>query len=143
MPGGFTGGALGFLCFGLATEVVAVAAARGTTYFFGGMAAGWEASGRENGGRKEEYGREVGKTREETAERGARLADRADPRALFACAGAPGAPRASGSAWVCQHQIRPEPAKNGLLGGDWVIFSAPARQKRLGRACWGRGWRCS
>ena len=52
MPGGLIGGALGFLCFGWATEAVAVAAARGTTYFFYGMAAGWEASGREIGGRK-------------------------------------------------------------------------------------------
>ena len=96
MPGGLDGGALGFLCFGWATEAVAVAAARGTTYFFGGMAAGWEASGREIGGRNGENGREVGEKREETAGRGARLADRADPRALFACAGAPGAPQGAG-----------------------------------------------
>nr|XP_040252130.1 14-3-3 protein homolog 2-like [Aegilops tauschii subsp. strangulata] len=39
MPGGLAGGALGFLCFGWATEAVAVAAAWWTTYFFGGMAA--------------------------------------------------------------------------------------------------------
>ena len=54
MPGGLVGGALGFLCFGCATEAVAVAAVRGATYFFGGIATGWEASGREIGGRKEE-----------------------------------------------------------------------------------------
>ena len=53
MLGGLDGGALGFLCFGWATDVVELAVARGTTYFFGGMAA--EASGR-NG----ENGREVG-----------------------------------------------------------------------------------
>ena len=71
MPDGLDGGALGFLCFGWATEAVAVAAARGTTYFFGAMAAGWEASGRENGGRKGENGRELGEKRGETAGRGA------------------------------------------------------------------------
>ena len=64
MPGGLDGGALGFLCFGWAMEAVAVAATRGTTYFFGGMAAGWEASGRENGGRKGANGRGVGKSGE-------------------------------------------------------------------------------
>ena len=71
MPGGLDGGALGFLCFGWATEAVAVAAARGTTYFFGGMAAGWEASGREIGGRKGENGRKVGEKREKTVGIGA------------------------------------------------------------------------
>ena len=38
--GGLDDGALGFLCFGWAMEEVAVAAARETAYFFGGMAAG-------------------------------------------------------------------------------------------------------
>ena len=64
MPDGLDGGTLGFLCFGAATEAVAVAAARGTAYFFGGMTGGWEASGRENGGRKGANGREVGEKRE-------------------------------------------------------------------------------
>ena len=96
MPGGLDGGALGFLCFGWATEAVAVAAARGVTYFFGGMVAGWEASGREIGARKGENGREVGEKWEETVGRGARLANKADPRALFACVGAPGAPQGAG-----------------------------------------------
>ena len=67
MPNGLDGGALGFLCFGWATDVVELAVARGTTYFFGGMAAGWEASGREIGGMNGENGREVGGKREETA----------------------------------------------------------------------------
>nr|XP_040258924.1 uncharacterized protein LOC120976149 [Aegilops tauschii subsp. strangulata] len=41
MLGGLDGGALGFLYFGSTTES---AAAWGTTYFFGAMAAGWEIS---------------------------------------------------------------------------------------------------
>ena len=96
MPGGFDGGALGFLCFGWATEAVVVAAARGTADFFGGMAAGWEASGRENGGRKGANGREVGEKQEETAGRGARLADRADPHTPFRLCRRPGAPEGAG-----------------------------------------------
>ena len=56
MPGGFDGGALGFLCFGWATAPVAVAAARGMAYFFGGMACFFAASGRGFGGRKGENG---------------------------------------------------------------------------------------
>ena len=56
MPGGFDGGALGFLCFGKATAPVAVAAARGMACFFGGMAYFFAASGRGVGGRKEENG---------------------------------------------------------------------------------------
>ena len=135
MPGGLDGGALGFLCFGWATEAVAVAAARGTMYFFGGMAAGWEASGREIGGRKGENGREVGKKREETAGIGAGLADRADPRALFACAGAPGAPQGAGFCLGPPAPVSARAGENGLLGGRLGRFLAPARQKRLGRAC--------
>ena len=53
MPGGLDGGALGLLCFGWATEAVPVAAARGTMYFFGGMAAGWEEGEREGDWREE------------------------------------------------------------------------------------------
>ena len=52
MPGGFDGGAPGFLCFGGATVPVMVAAARGMAYFFGGMACFFAASGRGFGGRK-------------------------------------------------------------------------------------------
>ena len=47
MPGDLDDGALGFLYFGWATAVVAPVAARGTTYFFGGMAAGWRGGGGE------------------------------------------------------------------------------------------------
>lgn len=64
MPGGLDGGVLGF---GWATEAIAVAAARGAAYFFGGLAAGWEASGRENDGRKGAIGRGVLKKWKETA----------------------------------------------------------------------------
>ena len=96
MPGGLGDGALTFLCFGWATEVVAVAAARGTTYFFGGMAADWEASGREIGGRKGEIGGKWGEKREEMAGRGARLADRADPRAPFRLCRRPRRPQGTG-----------------------------------------------
>ena len=52
MPGGFDGGALGFLGFGWATAPVAVAAARGMAYFFGDMACFFAASGRVFSGRK-------------------------------------------------------------------------------------------
>ena len=60
MPGGLDGGALGFLCFGWATEVVAVVAAWGITYFFGGMAAKpdgeWEGrNGERKGDWREEW----------------------------------------------------------------------------------------
>ena len=40
MPGGLDDGALGFLYYGWVRDAVTLAAARGTTYFFGAMAAG-------------------------------------------------------------------------------------------------------
>ena len=40
MPGGLDDSALGSLCFGWATAAVEAVTARGSTYFFGGMAAG-------------------------------------------------------------------------------------------------------
>ena len=138
MPGGLDVGALDFLCFGWAMMPVAVAAARGTTYFFGGMAAGLEASGREIGGRKEENGREVGEKREETAGRGARFADRADPRAFFASTGSPSTPpRAPGSTWVRRNQFWPEPAINGLLGARLGRFFAAGAAKTPGEGLLG------
>ena len=102
--------------------------------------AGRRAGGRLAGGRS---GREVGKTWEETARRGARLADRADPHALFACAGAPGAPQGAG---FCLGPPAPVSARAGekrVSGGRLGrFFGAGAKKKRLGKACWGRGWRC-
>src|SRR4051812_20134411 len=101
---------------------------------------------REKGGEWREDGERVGemrgKKRQQTTGKGPWVASRAGPRAFFACAGSPSAPRAPGSAWVRRHQFWPEPAKNGLLGRYWGVFLVPARQNRLGRACWGRGWRC-
>ena len=103
MPGGLDSGALGFLCFGWATEAVAVAAARGTTYFFGGMAAGWEASGREIGGRKGENGREVGESGKKQQEE-ALDSPTGRTHAPFSLVPAPQAShRAPGSAWVRRH----------------------------------------
>ena len=63
MPGGLIGGALGFLCFGWATEAVTVAAAREATYIFGDMAAGWK------GGEREGDWREEGRVREGSGEK--------------------------------------------------------------------------
>ena len=70
MPGGLDGGALGFLCFGWATEAVAVVAARGIMYFFGGMACFFAASEREGVWREEgESEREKGIEWREEGER--------------------------------------------------------------------------
>ena len=98
-PGGFVGGALGFLCFGWATAPVAVAAARGMAYFFGGMAATGRRArgglagerGRMAGGRRAS-GRDAREKRQQTAGKGPRVASRAGPRAFFACAGSSSAP---------------------------------------------------
>ena len=132
MPGGLDGGALGFLCFGWATEAVAVAAARGTTYFFGGMAAGWEASGREIGGRKEKMGGKWGKAGRNGGKRHS-THRQGGPTRPFRLRRRPQAPpRAPGSAWVCRHQFRPEPAKNGLLGARLGRFFGAGATKTSG-----------
>ena len=77
---GLDGGTLGFLCFGWATAAVGPVAARGTTYFFGGMAAGWEGRRRRLAGGMENEREAEGGKREETAGKGPSLTDKAAPR---------------------------------------------------------------
>lgn len=116
MPGGLIGGALVFLCFGWATEAVAVAAARGATYFFGGMTAGWEEGEREGDWREEGRVREG--SGEKTGKNGGKMRSprRQDgPTRPFRFSRRPRRPRKPGSTWVRRHQFRPEPAKNGFL----------------------------
>ena len=141
MPGGLDGGALGFLCFGWATVPVVVAAARGMAYFFGGMAAtGRRAGGSLAGGRKrmEEgrraSGREVGEKRQETAGRGARLADRADPHALFASAGSPDAPQGAGFGLGSPAPVLARAGEKRASGGA----TGPFFRRRRGKNAWGQ-----
>lgn len=103
MPGGFNGGALGFLCFGWATVPVVVAAARGMAYFFGGMAATGRRAGRGLAGEREGMaggrrasGRDAREKHQETTGKGPRVAARAGLRAFFTCAGSPSAPQGAG-----------------------------------------------
>ena len=88
------------------------------------------------GGRRAS-GRDAREKRQETAGKGPRVASRAGPRAFFACAGSPSAPRAPGSAWVRRHQFWPEPAKNGLLGARLGPFFGAGAAKSPGEGLLG------
>ena len=88
MPGGLDGGALCFLCFGWAAAAVVSVAARGNTYFFGGMEAGLK-------GRRRSLAGGMENEREAEGEAGGNGGKRASsrrqsgPTPLFAYAGAP------------------------------------------------------
>ena len=145
MPGGFDGGALGFLCFGWTTTPVAVAAARGMAYFFGGMACFFAASGRGFGGRKGENGGRKASERERCEGKASRNVGKrpsgrlqGGPTRLFRLCRLPKRPpRAPGLAWVRRHQFWPEPAKNGLLGARLGPFFGAGAAKSPGEGLLG------
>ena len=145
MPDGLDDGALGFLCFGWATEAVAVAAARGTAYFFGGMAAGWEASGREIDGRNGENGREVGKSGNKRREEAPTHRQGGPTRPFRLCRRPrrpPGRRVLPGSAGT---SFGPSRRKTGFWGGGvrLGLFFGAGAAKTPGEDLLGRGWRCS
>ena len=140
MPGGFDGGALGFLCFGWATVPVVVAAARGMAYFFGSMA----ATGRQAGGGMAEEregmavgrrasGRDAREKRQETAGKGPRVAARAGPRAFFACAGSPSAPQGAGFGLDPPAPVLARAGEKQVSGGA----TGPFFLRRRGKIAWG------
>ena len=123
MPGGLDSGALGFLCFGGAAAAGSVAA-RGITYFFGGMAgetAGVEAGfGERNGEEREAEGGSGRKWREK-----AFLLPTERPHAAFRfCRRAQATPDHLGSGRDRRLWISPKPALNEILGARLGRFSA-------------------
>ena len=73
------------------------------------------------------------KKREETVGRGARLADRVDPRALFACADAPGASQGAGFGMGPPALVSARGGEKEVSGGA----TGPFFQRRREKFAWG------